>query len=357
MPQLQAHLSRVAYAEVLEEAWAEHLAPRAEGAPTVLSTFAGCGGSSLGYSMAGYREVLAVEWEEHAAEVFRLNFPHVPVYQGDVCALSVEEAARLAGVELGKLDVLDGSPPCQGFSTSGKRSLEDPRNALFLEFARLLEGLKPRAFVMENVAGMAKGKMRLTFAAALRRLKQCGYRTACRLLSAEYFGVPQHRPRVIFVGVREDLDREPVFPRPRGRPVSAREALAGVGDDPPEIRTKQLSGQARTIWGRIGGRAMFSRYHPKGHWFNAKKVDPDRPVLTLGKVVMPTGPAGLFHWAEPRVLTIAEAKRVSSFPDAFRLTGTFVQQWGRLGNSVPPLFMRAIAADLRAGVLEVTSSA
>ena len=89
--------------------------------PTVISTFAGCGGSSLGYQMAGYRELLAVEWDDNAVETFRLNFPDVPVYHGDIAALSVEECLSLAGLKSGELDVFDGSPPCQGFSTAKLR--------------------------------------------------------------------------------------------------------------------------------------------------------------------------------------------------------------------------------------------
>ena len=97
----------------------------------MISLFAGCGGSSLGYSMAGYRELLAVEWDDHAVETFKLNFPDVPVWHGDIAELSVEECLRLAGLRPGQLDVLDGSPPCQGFSTAGKRKIDDGRNQLF----------------------------------------------------------------------------------------------------------------------------------------------------------------------------------------------------------------------------------
>lgn len=90
-------------------------------APTFVSTFAGCGGSSLGWKTSGFRELLAVEWDKTAVAAFRLNFPGVPVWDGDIRELTVEEALRLAGVAPGELDVLDGSPPCQGFSTAGKR--------------------------------------------------------------------------------------------------------------------------------------------------------------------------------------------------------------------------------------------
>ena len=108
--------------------------------PTVISTFAGCGGSSLGYRLAGFRELLAVEWDDNAVATFKMNFPDVPVYHGDIARLTGAECMNLAGgIKPRELDVLDGSPPCQGFSTAGKRKFDDPRNSLFREFARLIQ--------------------------------------------------------------------------------------------------------------------------------------------------------------------------------------------------------------------------
>ena len=202
------------YKERLDNAWSMAKAPRQHDAPTVVSTFAGCGGSSLGYAIAGYREVLAVEWDKVACETFRANFPEVPVFEGDIAKLTVERALEMTGLKPGELDVLDGSPPCQGFSSAGKRVMDDPRNSLFREYVRLLRGLKPKAFVMENVAGMVKGKMKLVFVDILKELKASGYRVRAKVLNAMWYGVPQSRERMIFIGIREDLNREPVHPDP-----------------------------------------------------------------------------------------------------------------------------------------------
>jgi len=228
--------SQNSYLDTLEAAWEAHRAPRAADAPTVISTFAGAGGSSLGYSMAGYRELLAVEWDDNAVETFKLNFPDVPVYHGDIAALSVDQCLEMAGIAPGELDVLDGSPPCQGFSTAGKRILDDPRNQLFREYVRLLRGLRPRAFVMENVSGMVKGKMKLVFADILRELKASGYRVKAAKLNAMYFNVPQSRERMIFIGVREDIEREPTFPKAQSRPIAAAGAIEGIADDPTAFK-------------------------------------------------------------------------------------------------------------------------
>jgi DNA (cytosine-5)-methyltransferase 1 len=221
---MRAQVAQVSYKETLDEAWEAHLVPRAPDAPTVVSLFAGCGGSSLGYSMAGYRELLAVEWDANAAATFRANFPGVLVHQGDVRELTADECMRLAGVGPGELDVLDGSPPCQGFSTAGKRRMGDARNDLSFEFVRLLRGLRPRAFVMENVSGMVKGKMKLVFAEIMRELKKSGYDVRCKLMNAMYLNVPQNRQRLIWIGIRRDLSTHLDFAIPIQRLISVKEA-------------------------------------------------------------------------------------------------------------------------------------
>lgn len=154
------------------------------GKPTVISTFAGCGGSSLGYKWAGFCELLAIDFEPHAIETFKLNFSGVDAWQVDIREVTAAAILKRTGIKVGELDVLDGSPPCQGFSTAGKRVVNDSRNDLAWEFIRLIEGLKPRAFVMENVSGMAKGGMKGRFNAILAGLKATGYRVEVRKLNA-----------------------------------------------------------------------------------------------------------------------------------------------------------------------------
>ena len=144
--------------------------------PTVVSLFAGCGGSSLGYKQAGYDVRLAVEWDKGAADVYRRNFPETNVFEGDIADLTAEEALRVTALEPGELDVLDGSPPCQGFSMAGSRKFSDTRNRLFEEYVRMVEVFKPRMLVMENVSGLRKGKMKLIFAEMTRALKDAGYK-------------------------------------------------------------------------------------------------------------------------------------------------------------------------------------
>ncbi|MDP9475074.1 MAG: DNA cytosine methyltransferase [Actinomycetota bacterium] len=320
---------------------------------TVVSTFSGTGGSSKGYEMAGFEVRLAVEWDDHAAECYRLNFLETPLYHGDVTKLTVEEALSLSGLEPGELDLFDGSPPCQGFSTSGKRELDDPRNTLFRDYARLLEGLRPKTFVMENVSGMVKGKMRLVFAQVLRTLRGCGYRVSARLMNAKWYGVPQSRERMTFIGVREDLGIAPSHPAGWGPPITAREALAGL----PEVTERTLHDLGYWIWARAEPYQRWSLYHPKGHWFNSVTIHPDRPAPTIPATNGSRGGGStVAHWAHPRCLTIAEVKRLFTFPDDFELVGNHTDQWKRLGNSVPPLLIKAVAEHIRDEILSPSTA-
>ena len=337
------------YPAHLRRMWEKHLAPREPDAPTVISLFAGGGGSSLGYSMAGFKELLAVEWDDSAVRTFRANFPGVPVYHGDIATLSVEQALDMAGIRPGELDVLDGSPPCQGFSTAGKRILDDPRNQLFREFVRLLRGFRPKVFVMENVSGMVKGKMKLLFAEIMRELRASGYRVKARLLNAMWFGVPQSRERVIFIGVREDLGVEPSHPRPEWQPVACADAVVGADTS----GAPELTDRYGKLWPLVpwDGNAADVLGNGKG-FNNCRKPHPRKPAPTLPKEQTGRGFATVVHWAEPRALSIGEAKRLQSFPDEFVLTGTYREQWAIIGNSVPPLMMEAIARHIREHILK-----
>ena len=337
------------YPALLNEAWAQAHAPRAANAPTVISTFAGCGGSSLGYHMAGFRELLAVEWEQNAADTFRLNFPHVPLYHGDIAKLSVDECLRLAGVKPGELTVFDGSPPCQGFSTAGKREIGDARNQLFREYCRLLEGLRPRAFVMENVSGMVKGDFKIVFAEILRTLKRCGYRVKARLLNAMFFGVPQSRERMIFVGVREDLGIEPSHPAGWSEPVTPRDAFDGAdATDAPPLDDAGRRIAALMVPGNYSGARSESAFMAvigkTSGAINCKLLSWDRPACTVVKNEI--GRSGIIHPSRERRCSTMELARLASFPDSFRFTNRKAAV-ERIGNSVPPLLMRSIAAHVR----------
>jgi DNA (cytosine-5)-methyltransferase 1 len=270
--------------------------------------------------MAGYRELFACEWDAKPAATFQENFPQVPVYIGDVATLSVKQIQRETGLKRGELDILDGSPPCQGFSTVGKRQLNDERNMLFREYIRLLVGLAPKAFLMENVAGLIGGKMRVLFAEILQSLREAGYHVAAWKLNAMYFGVPQSRVRVIIAGLhRESAAQPPAAPLPRTRPVSMQAAITIL---PQTLGYITASNERHCLAGMRPLRLIH---------------EPAPTLVRSGNSRM------MAPWRVER-LSSPEYTRFGSFPDAFRWRSNVCES---ISNSVPPLFMRAIAEHLR----------
>lgn len=345
----------------LDEGWRAHTAKRRANAPTVISTFAGCGGSSLGYSMNGCRELLAVELNRHAAQTFRDNFPGVQIYEGDIKKLSVGECLERTNLKSGELDILDGSPPCQGFSVSGLRKLDDPRNSLFKEYARLLRGLQPKIFVMENVVGMMQPTMAQIFSDILATLKSCGYAVKAQICNAKYFGVAQNRTRIIIVGVRNDLGPIRHTLRPLYAFVSLRKALAGVQPVTLPKLPAWLSAAAEEIFSTIRpGKGLFEclpddlrkKYFPQfGKTRSFRRHMCQRPKITGQSpiIVRNFGTVSSESWIHPtenRYPAIEEIAAISSFPASFKFTGNYRRSWGLIGNCVPPMFMRGISSQI-----------
>lgn len=352
----------------------------------VVSTFAGCGGSSLGYRMAGFRVLWANEFVEAAREVYRVNAQPGAIIDGrDIRSVDPADVLRAIGMKVGELDVLDGSPPCASFSTAGKRAkhwgevrkysdTKQRTDDLFHEYARLLKGLRPRVFVAENVSGLVKGVAKGYFIEILAALKACGYDVRARLLDAQWLGVPQQRQRIIFVGVRDDLGVEPAFPAPLPHRYSVRDACPWIGSvvltqqqGSPGIGKKQVDAAhpLPTVCGTqtnqfiIEPESDISRYAIGEEWDKLRpgqqserymslvKADPEAPSPTVTSAGSTASLASVVHPTEKRKFTIAELKRICAFPDDFALSGSYAQQWERLGRAVPPLMMRAIATTLR----------
>lgn len=304
---------------------------------TVASTFSGCGGSSLGYRMAGFRVLWASEFIPAAAECYRANMcAYTMLDTRDIRSVSAEDILSATGLQAGQLDILDGSPPCAAFSTAGKRDKSWGKvkkysdstqrvDDLFFEYARILEGVKPKTFVAENVRGLVIGRAKGYFLAILKRLKECGYRVECRVLNAKYLGVPQSRERTIFIGVREDIPARPTHPSPRT-------TLYTVADACPLITRFELSAQfgyAKIV------RADSTQYHTIGA----------SPSSGNGRATH------VFEGDMRRLPTIPEVRALCSFPYDFILPGTYAQQYERLGRAVPPLMMKAIAETVRDKIL------
>lgn len=205
-----------------------------------ISTFSGCGGSSLGYRMAGFRVLWASEFIDAARGCYAENKADYTILDGrDIRQVTAEDILRSIKMEPGQLDLLDGSPPCSSFSTAGKREKgwgevkkysdkSQRTDDLFFEYIRLLRGIRPKTFVAENVSGLVKGTAKGYFLEILKELKASGYKVSCKVLDAQWLGVPQARQRTIFVGVRDDLAAIPQHPKPLGYSYTVRDAIPWI---------------------------------------------------------------------------------------------------------------------------------
>lgn len=317
---------------------------------TVISTFAGCGGSSLGYQWAGFKELLAIDINHSAIQTFELNFPDVDAWQTDIRQVTSQMILDRVGIEKGKLDVLDGSPPCQGFSTAGKRKVVDVRNDLPWDFIRLIEGLQPRAFVMENVSGMAKGRMRGIFNEILSGLKETGYHVEVHKLNAMYYGVPQSRERIIFIGMR---DGQAIAWPARQEIITIKDAIGDLRDVQDSARDhvwvdESPQGRNTKGWHEANRTQQGGKYGAGQQQVIRQRWD--HPMSTMvkfgGVVPVYLGNAGC-HPLYTRTFSVLEFKRLNSFPDDFKFLDTKRRFADCLGNAVPPKMMQAIAAGVR----------
>ena len=311
---------------------------------TVISTFCGCGGSSLGYKWAGFKELLAIDFDKNAVETFRLNFPEVPCWQRDIITVKANEILEFCNIKVGELDILDGSPPCQGFSTAGKRQVTDNRNDLFKSFVYLIQELQPKIFIMENVSGMIKGKMKGKFKEIILSLKALDYQVKCKLLNAKYYEVPQSRERLFFIGVRNDLNLEPVFPEGNNKVITVGEALKDLITDTREAfeRTPKY---IRPLLKLMQDYEVASKYSNGVRYFNHKRVSKNRPSRTILKT------PDTYHFKENRLFTKEELLILSSFSKDFKLIGNLINAYNRIGNSVMPKQMYHIAKTLKEKIL------
>lgn len=356
----------------------------------VISTFAGGGGSSTGYRLAGGKILCVNEFVEEAQNTYKENYPSTPILPGDIKELTGKDFLDIAGLQPGELDLLDGSPPCSAFSVAGKLShSKDGKHSdgwgqtknysdgkmveniedLFFEFLRVADEIKPKVIIGENVKGLTIGEAKQYFHKIQNTFEDIGYTVCSQVLDSRYFGISQTRTRVFFVGVRNDiadkaglnfLTMNHVFPQPSKTVVPLKDALVGLEYDEEEVKylTEKFSNTA--YWKQTGSNMPVDPdkvltgmdYHPKGHHFNLKRVSQYQPAPTLTAMGSCDTTAGAFHWAEPRKLTLGELKRIMSLPDDFKLTGKWNQKAERIGRMVPPLMMKALASSVYENVLE-----
>ncbi len=356
-----------------------------------ISLFSGAGGLDLGCEQAGFTTRGAVEFNEVAqrtllvnAERFLPGLSESSVFS-DIVELDHAALLAAAGLAPGEASLLHGGPPCTPFSKSGywlayKRAGEDPKASLLDNYVGALRAVRPKAFLMENVYGLAyQNQNRPILDRFIASVRVAGYSFDSRIVLAADHGVPQVRQRLICVGIRDDLlDVAPELWRfdwptethtgPHERRVgwdtglephvTAGQALAGLTADknPPEPEEDVSGTYAQELKDVPPGANYLFFTENRGHseprfkwrsryWSFLLKLHPDRPSPTIQGQPGPW--VGPFHW-ESRRLRVAELKRLMTFPDEYVVRGTRRDQQLQLGNAVPPLLARRIAVQIAA---------
>lgn len=336
--------------------------------PTVLDLFSGCGGLSYGFEKAGFDIVAGVDNWKDALVTFKHNHTGAKDLLMDLGNFAPQDIEKQIGR---RIDVIIGGPPCQGFSISGKRNPDDPRNKLYRGFVKTVAYFKPKAFVLENVPNLVSmngGKIKDLIIAEFEEL---GYMVNYKVLLASDYGVPQNRRRVVFVGLR---DKEFVFPEPTTKKhVTSKEALSDLPENtvldgglysvlPKSEYQKIMRDGSGGIFNHEATihteqtKNIISLVPDGGNYKdlpeelqNTRKVNiawtrinSKKPSMTID-----TGHNHHFHYEYNRVPTARESARLQSFPDSFIFCGGKTSQLKQIGNAVPPLLAENIAKALR----------
>ena len=357
----------------------------------VISTFAGGGGSSTGYRLAGGKILAVNEFVEEAQNTYRENYPDTIIVPGDIKKLTGTYLMEQAGVKVSELDILDGSPPCSAFSMAGSVSHGEGRTHadafgktkqysdikgvsnvedLFFEFLRVAKDIKPKVIIGENVEGLTMGEAKEYFHKIQNTFEEIGYLVVADVLNASYFGVPQSRKRCFFIGVREDvadaiglnfMTMYQLYPDKNDIQTTLGEAISDIVNEDKEeldylfdkISPEKAVGKTLMKMPKDPDKVLTGMdYHDKGHHFNLKRSSLRKPCPTITAMGNLAGVAGTCHPIEDRKFTIKELKRIMSLPEDFKLTGKHKQQSERIGRMVPPLMMKALAESVYNKVLK-----
>lgn len=378
--------------------------------PICVDLFAGVGGLALGFEQAGFDVVAAVEYDPIHAAVHQLNFPESAVICSDIRRVTGTALREAAGIGRRTVDTVIGGPPCQGFSLIGHRVIDDPRNELVFHFLRLVDELRPRTFMFENVAGMATGQHHRLLDELITGFQAIGYkvRLPYRILNTTRYGVPQDRRRLILLGARKDTllpeypaevtvsrgKRDPMhgmlpmdLKLPFGPTVNdalrdlpdierfpelvdgdvLEYALNGGSDYALRLRGAlrdpgDLSYPRRHSPTRITGCQRANHTAESRRRFRATEPGTTEPTSRFFRLpprgVCNTLRAGSgsergaftsprpIHPTYARCISVREAARLHSYPDWFRFHRTIWHGFRQIGNSVPPLLARVIAKSI-----------
>ncbi len=336
----------------------------------VVSLFAGGGGSSTGYRLAGGKVLGINEFVPAAQDAYAANYPDTHIFRQDIRNLTGQEILETLGLEKGELDILDGSPPCASFSTAGLREKgwgrvkkysdkEQRTDDLFFEFSRILKEVQPKVFVAENVKGLTIGAAANLLGGEqldlfdyykdtiYQTLIDCGYQVRYKVINSKNYEVPQTRDRTIFIGVRNDIDAEIYYPEWKVCPDNVEQAIEDI---PFSGNTISMSDQYKEYWRKaLPNESFFQMGQRLGiHSTGLTRIRLDKTKYCPTIIATPS----LYHWDEERTLTIEEVVRLSSFPSDYYLGETNSKKWERVGRSVPPLMYKHVIGHIYETILK-----
>ena len=320
---------------------------------TYMDLFAGAGGMSLGFDNAGFKNLLAVEFNKDFAETYKKNFPRHNLIVDNIKNVTEQQIYDIIKNE--KVDVIIGGPPCQGFSIAGnigRNFIDDDRNRLFKEFVRFVKIIKPRVFVLENVAAMERHDKGKTIKEIVSSFKEIGYDIKYKVLNAVNFGVPQERRRIFIVGTLGENNFE--YPQEINKIVTVKDAI----DDLPKLENGETSEipnhtamkhsaqmLEKMSYVSDGGNRndIPENLRPKsGDSRKYIRYDSKKPSFCV------TGDMRkIFHYSQNRALTCRELARLQTFPDSFVFLGNTGKVQQQIGNAVPVLLASKIALQVK----------
>jgi len=351
-----------------------------------VSLFSGAFGLDLGFMAVGFKPLIALDIEESSCNTINTNLPKLPFFKEDVNNVTTKRVLNEIGLGVGELDVVTGGPPCQPFSTAGKRqSMNDPRASPLREFVRFINEAKPKCFVMEEVEGVLSARLKhipiaerdpkaalspeeqpgSAFKLIMQMLNETGYSVSYKLVNAADYGAPQERRRLIFIGMRDGVPELPepshsYVPQVRidGQTVAPWttfwEAAADLQGKEMEYTkfSEKISNYMRLIppggyWRQLPedmvleamGGAHESEGGKMGYY---RRLSWDCPSPTV--VTTPSQKGTLLcHPEELRPISVEEYKRVQGFPDDWKILGSTMTKYQLIGNAVPVYLSHAIA--------------
>ena len=306
--------------------------------PTVVSLFSGCGGSDAGVLRAGFDVLMANDILPYARDVYLANHPETDYVLGDVSAIESFPSA----------DLLVGCYPCQGFSQGGVRKADRKINTLYLEFARALRIVKPKAFIVENVSGMVRSNFEHLLKDQFKVFEEAGYRVKSQILNASHFGVAQDRKRIFIVGIHEKFGLDVTFPTATHgdglkKVTTIRDAIGTLPEWPvgefydADFHWYYLSRNRRQDWDQISKTIVANPRHMPLHPISPtlEKMGPDKWQFTSN------GRARRFSFREAAYL---QGFGNLVFPETER--ASMNMKYTVVGNAVPPPLFEAVARSL-----------